>query len=331
MKFRFSIFFVLLVFIAACSTPPTPPAPTNVPNVLPPTADAAATEAAIAQKIFTTLTASAPQPTVTPPPLPNATATVPPLPTAPVPTLVVNLSPSVTPISVPPTRGTTRAIVAPTQPTLTVSREALLGKIVFKSTRAGGRYPSQFNFFVMDADGSNVQQLLRDPAAELHQSQIENAGFSPDRALLVVGERTCNPTGHCDLYIASPELAATRSQGQWTSGPNFSRADQPVWSPDGNWVAFTWNLTNDRTKNIFKGNPALTNQNFKRLTDFGGQPDTKSPTYSPDGSMLAFATNSVGNRWQIWVLSALAENFTDAQAHSVGNGEADDWDPVWIK
>jgi Tol biopolymer transport system component len=206
----------------------------------------------------------------------------------------------------------------------------LRGKILFKTTRPDGKYPSAFHFYVMDPDGTNLQLVPQEAGATLYQQQVSNAGYSPDRSFLVIGEATCGG-GHCDLYIAPPELAVTRSQGQWTSGPAFSRADQPVWSPDGNWVAFTWNLTNDRTKNIFKGMPFEQNQNFKRLTDFGGQPDLKSPTYSPDGSLLAFASNSQGNRWQIWVLNALAENFTDASPHPLLVSEYDDWDPVWIK
>lgn len=334
MKFRLLILCSLLALVAACSTPPTPVPPTSVS--LPPAAtpDAAATELAITIKIFATLTASAPQSTVTPPPLPDAATQQPPAPTVVAPTLSVQLSPSVTPIPNLPTAVPTRSAVVSAEPTKppapVVSAEGLRGKILFKSTRAGGKYPGTFNYFVMDADGSNVTLLSRDAAAALAQEQISNAGYSPDRSFLVVGEQACSGAGRCDLYIAAPELAVTRSQGQWTSGPAFSRADQPVWSPDGNWIAFTWNLEMDRTKNIFKGQPFQKNQNWKRLTDFGGHRDTKSPTYSPDGTLLAFATQD-GPFWQIWTLNALAENFTDAAPHSITNTESDNWDPVWIR
>jgi hypothetical protein len=331
MRFRFLFLFGVVAIIAACGTPPTPVSPTTVPLPPAPTADAAATEAAVALKIFATLTASAPQDTVTPPPLPNATATNPPAPTVPAPTLVVELSPSVTPIPALPTRPPAVASpAAPTQAPLVVSAEALRGKILFKSTRSGGKYPNSFNYFVMDSDGTNVTQLPKEAAAGLFQAQVSNAGYSPDRSYLVVGETVCGG-GRCALYIAPPEVAVTRSQGQWTpAGPSYSRADQPVWSPDGNWVAFTWNRDNDRTKNIFKGMPFEQNQDFKRLTDIGGRRDTKSPTYSPDSAWLAFATQD-GPRWQIWILDATAENFTDANAHNLSNSEFVDWDPIWIK
>lgn len=332
MKFRLLILFSLLALVAACGASPTPVLPTSVSLPSAPTPDAAATELAITQKIFATLTASAPQNTVTPPPGPD-TATALPQPTVVAPTLSIQLSPSVTPIpafpTAPPTRGAVVSAAPTAAPPPVVSAESLRGKIMFKSTRAGGKYPASYQWFIMNPDGSNVELLPKDPAVAFAQEQISNAGYSPDRSYLVVGENTCGG-GHCDLYIAPPELALTRSQGQWTSGPNYARADQPVWSPDGNWVAFTWNRDKDRTKNIFKGQPFEQNQDFKRLTDFGGHRDVKSPTYAPDSSVLAFATQD-GPVWQIWSLNALAENFTDAAAHNVSHSEFDDWDPIWVR
>jgi hypothetical protein len=40
-----------------------------------------------------------------------------------------------------------------------ISREALRGKILFKSTRDGGKYPGNFKWFVMNADGTEVVQV----------------------------------------------------------------------------------------------------------------------------------------------------------------------------
>lgn len=98
----------------------------------------------------------------------------------------------------------------------------------------------------------------------------------------------------------------------------------------GDWIAFIWNRDNERTKNIFKGDPYKLNQTFERLTDFGGHRDTKDVTFAPDGTMLAFATQD-GPRWQIWALNVDAANPTDAAAHNLSHSNADDWDPLWIK
>lgn len=334
---------IVLLIVAACSPSPAPPAPTSVAL---PTANGPATETAIAARIYANLTAAAPpgtpavatEPpaTVTPPPAPvqettgptSASATT--APVGPSPTGAIALSPSVTPIpflpTTPPTRGPT---VAPTNAPLAVTREGLLGKILFKSTRAGGAYPSNYQYYVMNADGSGAQPVPSDPASALANELLPLEGYSPDRQTVVIGEARCEGNAHCDLYIGAPAVVADRSQGQWTSGPAYSRADSPVWSPDGNWVAFTWNLDNDRTKNIYKGHP-FGKPEFVRMTDFGGKRDTKTPTYSPDGQLLAFATQD-GPRWQIWVLDANADNFKSGNPRNLGNSEFDDWDPLWIK
>ncbi len=345
MKFLFPFAIVVLVLFTACSQTPAPPARPPATQPLVPTTNAAATETAVTVRVLSTLTASAPQPTVsapthaatvTPPPLPTqvvAATNAPTIaPTHPPPTLSLVLSPSVTPIPVLPTRPAAAAPTKPPQPTaVQVSQEVLRGKIMFKSTRSNGKYPHNFQYFVMDADGSNVAPLNKGAAEALYKQLKPLEGYSPDKQFLVLGEKTCASNAKCDLYVGAPETIQNRSQGVWTpSGPRWYRADNPVWSPDSSWIAFVWNRDNDRTKNIFKGMPFVSNQDFKRLTDFGGRRDTKDPTYSPDGTQLAFATQD-GARWQIWILNALAENPTDANAHNLSNSEFDDWDPLWIK
>ncbi|HZQ08683.1 MAG TPA: hypothetical protein VFD70_19025 [Anaerolineae bacterium] len=335
MRFSICVLVLLLAFVAGCGTNPTPPPATSLPPA--PIVNAPATETAIAQRIFATLTASAPSPqplqptlaaTVTPPPAPNTapTSAPPPTnePTVIVPTLSLALSPSITPLpTIVPTIGPT---LTPTQVPLQITREGLLGKILFKSARGEReKYPSSYQYYVMNADGSGVQQVDKKAAQSLADQLKPLEGYSPDKSLLVLGELTCR--GGCRLYLGPPEVIKNRSQGEWISSGS---ADNPVWSPAGNWIAFTWNRDNNGTKNIFKGDPSKTNQDFKKLTDFGGKRDTKFPTYSPDGSQLAFATQD-GPRWQIWVLNANADNPIDANAHNLSNSEFDDWDPLWIK
>lgn len=329
MKFYFCLTLGLMILLAGCGQNPSG-TPTSVAPI------AAVTATGVTLRTAPTSTAQAPQAaptqatdgaTVTPPPLPGQPET----PTAP---SGLDLSPSVTPMAVLPTVHPTSAptvVVVPSATRQPVTSDALRGKILFKSARNGGKYPSNFQYFVMDADGSNVTKVDTNAANGLFQQLKPLEGYSPDKSYLVLGEQQCGSTAHCDLYVGPPDTIKNRSQGQWTpGGPVWYRADNPVWSPDANWIAFVWNRDNDRTKNIFKGMPFQKNQDFKRLTDFGGHRDTKDPTYSPDGSKLVFATQD-GSRWQIWIVDATAENPTDANAHNLSNSSYDDWQPLWIK
>lgn len=339
MKFYLCLATCLLLLLAACGQNSTA-TPSAVSTQLPAgTAIVLATKNSAATKVpakpVTQKTPGVPTvgATVTPPPLPGELETpAEPSPDNPTPTAGLALSPSVTPIPIlPTTRPRNTATILPSPTALQVTEDALRGKILFKSTRSGGKYPSTFQFFVMDADGGNIMQLNKTSASNLYQQLKPLEGYSPDKSYLVLGEKQCGGNSHCDLYVGPPESIKDRSQGQWTpGGPAWYRADNPVWSPATDWIAFVWNRDNERTKNIFKGMPFETNQDFKRLTDFGGHRDTKNPTYSPDASQLVFATQD-GSRWQIWTLDPNADNPTDANAHNLSDSSYDDWDPLWIK
>jgi hypothetical protein len=344
MKYCVLVVCLALALVVGCGGVPAP-APTAA-SVAPislavGTPNAGATETVITQHVLATITAaaaislpSAPTvgATVTPPPPPGEVTPTEPLPTGPPPTLSASLSPSVTPVPNFPTpfvkpQPTDVSTQAPTE----VSEATLHGKIMFLSTRNGGKYPNSGQYFTMNADGSDVQPIPLQAGKNLFAQLKPQEGYSPDKSFLVIGEANCNPAGHCDLYIGEPSVVVNRSQGNWPGGgPGWLRADNPVWSPDGAWIAYTWNRDNNRTKNIFKGMPFEKNQDYKRLTDFGGSKDTKDPSYSPDGSQLAFATQD-GPHWQVWILDATANDPAGANAHRLTDSDSDNWSPLWIK
>jgi Tol biopolymer transport system component len=79
----------------------------------------------------------------------------------------------------------------------------------------------------------------------------------------------------------------------------FDDARQPVWSPDGKWIAYFAYL--DGSYDLWAIAPDGTNEH--KLT--WGPYDDREPAYSHDGTKIAFASdrgNPLGSSYNIWVL-----------------------------
>lgn len=100
---------------------------------------------------------------------------------------------------------------------------------------------------------------------------------------------------------------------------------QPVFSPDGNEIAYMWKGDNDDNADI-----------YVKLTGAGGplritndSADEFCPAWSPDGRYIAFARNgSAGGRAGYYVIPALggaARRIADAYAPAIDFGRCVDW------
>ena len=245
-----------------------------------------------------------------------------------------------------PSKVPTRGPRPPTQTPIAYSRGALVGKILFKSTRNNGSF-FRPNWFMMNADGTGIQQL-DNAAAEAFAISLDSEAYGienvePGGARRVFGERRCPGVGTCLLYILDTTLDASLinssediSKGQWFGSPNAVAKD-PAWSPTGQYIAFASNHDPGDTcvrksMNIFKATP---NQNptVRRLTDFCSGGNVAHPSFNGDGSKLAFYADADGLR-QLFTIDVGADDTIDysrVQEQKISDGQANDWDPLWVK
>lgn len=270
-----------------------------------------------------------------------------PLPPSPTPTVTPSATPTDAPTLTPSIVPTHRP-APPTGTPISYSRAGLAGKIMFKTLRGGG---SNFrpNWFLMNPDGSGVQQLDHDAAEafaislESDAEGIENA--EPNGTRRVFGERHCFIGGAgCALYILDSVLDAAliNSDNDISLGTWFTQrgvlAKDPAWSPVGNYIVFVSNHEVPegcrKSANLFKGTPRQ-NPTIRRLTNFCARGDVGHPSFNADGSKVVFWADDSGLR-QIFTIDVGAtddfdQRFAWPTLKQLSDGQSQDFDPVWVK
>jgi uncharacterized repeat protein (TIGR01451 family) len=170
-------------------------------------------------------------------------------------------------------------------------------KIAFTSYRDGN-----YEIYVMNADGSNPMRL---------SSNCEfdgNPTWSPDGTRIAfTGQGALSSlTSHFEIFVMNAD-GSNRAQ-LTTSRSVVENNAHPVWSPDGNQLAFVStrdsNSTTADNQEIYVMN-AADGSNQRRLTNSPGFDG--DPAWSPDGGQIAF-TSSRNGRYRIWVMTAGGSN-----------------------
>lgn len=138
------------------------------------------------------------------------------------------------------------------------------GQIAFSSNRDGN-----YEIYVMNPDGSNLERLTNDPASDL------SPAWSPDGSKIAFAS---DRDGSSKLYVMNADGTAVTVLG--------SMYGQDVaWSPDGSKVAYTG--SNMGRSEVWIAD--ADGSNATRLTDnVGGAYHNQSPSWSPDGSMIVY-------------------------------------------
>ena len=149
-------------------------------------------------------------------------------------------------------------------------------------------YVSSSGIWVMDADGTNKQQLTTSSAD----------GYPP----------IWSPDGTRIAYVSRSSIWVMDADGTNKQQLTTSSAHEsyPTWSPDGTRIAYRSQTYSGRDRNIWVMDADGTNK--QQLTTSSAH--EIQPTWSPDGTRIYYVSwkSSASNRYSIWAMMADGTN-----------------------
>ncbi len=175
-----------------------------------------------------------------------------------------------------------------------------------------------FDIYVMDADGGNPRRLTENPHG------ARSPSWSPDGGRIVFSTRR---DGHfrtkfgitSEIYVMDAD-----GQGEQRLTENRQNDSYPVWSPDGERIAFASDRKGDlENYEIYVIDADGGNQ--QQLTNHRG--DDGSPSWSPDGEQIAFHSlrGEQFRNAEIYVMDADGGGLQNLTNHPVS-----DAGPAWL-
>jgi TolB protein len=173
-------------------------------------------------------------------------------------------------------------------------------KLAFCSSLSGDP-----ELYVSNADGSGLQRLTFEPSVDI--SPVWNPKTGSEIAF--VSDRSGSP----QIYIMNADGSNLRRL--ITGGGD---ASEPSWSPDGQFMAFQWRVSETGTYDVYLID--IASGQITQLTHDAGR--NEHPTWSPDGRHLVFESTRTGSR-QVWMMLANGNNPKQLTT------QGENWNPNW--
>ncbi len=223
-----------------------------------------------------------------------------------IPLLTPTPTPTLTPTPAPTSPPAPPATATPTPTPRPL--EMFRNRIVFKSEN-----PEQPGMWVMNPDGSNREYLgPLEAYSDSFDALRATERFSPDKQYSV---DTSSVDGRAQVILKFPTAPYWKPLTRLTG-----IAYDPVWAPDGSWIAFT--AAENESDDIWVIRADASEQKSLMRNDWEWD---KHASFSPDSKRIAFFSNRFGER-QILIMDANGQNIVN-----ISNVPWAEYDPIWVK
>ena len=181
-------------------------------------------------------------------------------------------------------------------------------QIAFTSFRDGNE-----EIYVMDADGSNLRNLTRNPALD------SRPAWSPDGGQIAF---MSDRDGNWEIYVmdadgGNPQRLTRHLAHDWS----------PSWSPNGEHIAF--NSSRGGNNEIYVMDTE--SGNLRNLTNNNDAYDA-SPSWSPDSKQIAFASaNKAARAKDRFIFDIYVIDIDGGNLQQLTKDPESDWGPDWAR
>jgi tetratricopeptide (TPR) repeat protein len=223
-----------------------------------------------------------------------------------IPLLTPTPTPTLTPTPAPTSPPVPSATATPTPTPRPL--DMFRNRIVFRSDNL-----EQPGYWVMSPDGSNREYLgTFEYYDERFEALRETERFSPDKQYSV---DTSSVDGRAQVILKLPSAPHWKPLTRLTG-----IAYDPVWAPDGSWIAFT--AAENESDDIWVIRADSSEQKALMRNEWEWD---KHASFSPDSQRITFFSNRFGER-QILIMDVNGQSVVN-----ISNVPWAEYDPIWVK